>query len=62
MVIFCMIARPDPVPSPAAQLQLDAGAFLNNNDSYTFFDALGDLFKTGPTNTNMMDVRIIVVY
>jgi glycerate 2-kinase len=35
--------------------------YLKNNDSYHFFDALGDLYKTGPTNTNVMDVRIILV-
>ena len=40
---------------------LRAGAALLNNDSYHFFDALGDLLKTGPTNTNVMDVRIILL-
>ncbi|MFT5730651.1 MAG: glycerate 2-kinase [Desulforhopalus sp.] len=35
--------------------------YLKNNDSYHFFDALGDLYKTGPTNTNVMDVRILLV-
>ena len=46
----------------AAQHQLDPQKYLENNDSYNFFDALGDLYKTGPTNTNVMDVRIILVY
>ena len=40
---------------------LDAAEFLANNDSYHFFDRLGDLIKTGPTGTNVADVRIILV-
>ena len=40
---------------------LDPVQFLKNNDSYHFFDNLGDLYKTGPTNTNVMDIRIILV-
>jgi hydroxypyruvate reductase len=35
--------------------------FLHRNDSYTFFERLDDLLKTGPTRTNVMDVRIILV-
>ena len=31
------------------------------NDSYHYFEALGDLVKTGPTNTNVMDVRLVLV-
>jgi hydroxypyruvate reductase len=31
------------------------------NDSYSFFDPLGDLLKTGPTNTNVMDVRLLLI-
>ena len=40
---------------------LDAAAFLANNDSYRFFEAVGGLIKTGPTKTNVMDVRLILV-
>lgn len=40
---------------------LNPQEFLKNNDSYHFFQALGDLFITGPTNTNVMDLRIILV-
>ncbi len=40
---------------------LDPQQYLENNDSYNFFDRLGDLYKTGPTNTNVMDLRIILV-
>jgi len=34
---------------------------LNNNDSYTFFNRIGDLIVTGPTRTNVMDLHIIMV-
>ncbi len=34
---------------------------LDANDSYHFFEHLGDLYKTGPTNTNVMDLRVILV-
>lgn len=39
---------------------LSAERYLVENDSYRFFDALGDLIKTGPTRTNVMDFRIIL--
>ena len=39
----------------------DARAFLARNDSYHYFDALGDLVKTGPTLTNVMDVHLVLV-
>jgi hydroxypyruvate reductase len=45
----------------ACQAGLDAAAFLAENDSYHFFDPLGDLLKTGPTGTNVMDVRLVLV-
>jgi hydroxypyruvate reductase len=35
--------------------------FLDNNDSYHFFEKLDALVKTGPTGTNVMDVRILLV-
>jgi glycerate-2-kinase len=34
---------------------------LDNNDSYRFFDRLGDLILTGPTNTNVGDVQVILI-
>ncbi len=40
---------------------LDARRSLANNDSYTFFAALGDLLVTGPTRTNVNDFRAILV-
>jgi glycerate 2-kinase len=39
----------------------EAQRFLDRNDSYHYFEPLGDLIKTGPTNTNVMDVRIVLV-
>lgn len=39
----------------------DAAAYLSRNDSYTYFEKLDDLIKTGPTGTNVMDVRILLV-
>ena len=39
----------------------DAVALRANNDSYAFFDALGDLVMTGPTRTNVNDFRAILV-
>jgi hydroxypyruvate reductase len=34
---------------------------LHNNDSYRFFQSLDDLIITGPTRTNVMDLRIILI-
>lgn len=45
----------------AEKLNLDAEKYLNENNAYPFFNELTDLIKTGPTNTNVMDLRIIVV-
>jgi glycerate 2-kinase len=42
-------------------LGLDPKAYLANNDATTFFEATGDLLKTGPTLTNVNDVRVILV-
>ena len=39
----------------------DARALQADNDSYAFFDALGDLVVTGPTRTNVNDFRAILV-
>jgi glycerate 2-kinase len=40
---------------------LDAEAHLANNDSYNFFRPLEDLLMTGPTLTNVMDLRLVMV-
>jgi glycerate 2-kinase len=44
----------------ARELGLDAADHLARNDSYPFFDALGDLVRTGPTGTNVMDLQILL--
>ena len=41
--------------------KLDPIASLKNNDATTFFTATGDLLQTGPTLTNVNDVRVILV-
>jgi glycerate-2-kinase len=40
---------------------LDPTSHLARNDAYHFFEPLGALLKTGPTHTNVCDVRVIVV-
>jgi len=45
----------------AKVMNLDAREFLRNNDSYHFFEPLDALVKTGPTGTNVMDVRILLI-
>jgi glycerate 2-kinase len=44
-----------------ASLGLDPRAYLDNNDATAFFAATGDLLLTGPTLTNVNDVRVILV-
>lgn len=40
---------------------LDIHDYIRYNDSYHFHEKLGNLIITGPTNTNTMDVRILLV-
>ncbi|HXD13046.1 MAG TPA: glycerate kinase [Xanthobacteraceae bacterium] len=42
-------------------LGLDPAAYLANNDATAFFAATGDLLLTGPTLTNVNDIRVILV-
>ena len=44
----------------ADALGLKPAEFLANNDSYHFFQRLGDLIRTGPTETNVADIQIIL--
>ncbi len=37
---------------------VDAAAYLQTNDAYHFFERTGGLIKTGPTQTNVMDVVV----
>ncbi len=45
----------------AKEIGLNARTALDNNDSYHFFEPLGDLLITGPTLTNVMDLRVVLV-
>jgi glycerate 2-kinase (EC 2.7.1.-) len=45
----------------ARDLGLDIAAALARNDSYPFFDALGDLLRPGSTHTNVNDLALVVV-
>ena len=44
----------------ARERGLDAAKSLDESDAYTLFDALGDAIKTGPTGTNVRDLRILL--
>jgi hydroxypyruvate reductase len=45
----------------AHALGLQPRTALDGNDAYPFFEKLGDLILTGPTRTNVMDVRLVLV-
>jgi glycerate 2-kinase len=45
----------------ASSLGLDPLDFLNRNDSYHFFEPLGDLIKPGPTLTNVNDITFLFI-
>jgi glycerate 2-kinase len=45
----------------AKEQGLSMQAALKANDSYHFFEALGGLYKTGPTRTNVCDLHMLVV-
>jgi len=44
----------------AGRIGLDALQHLVANNSYPLFAALGDLIKTGPTGTNVMDIHVLL--
>ncbi len=46
----------------AAGLGLQPGDFLTRNDSYSFFAALNDLLKPGPTGTNVNDLALLLTF
>ncbi|MBI4444131.1 MAG: DUF4147 domain-containing protein [Acidobacteria bacterium] len=46
----------------ARSLSLDPQHYLRRSDSYRFFERLGDAIMTGPTGTNVRDVRILLAY
>jgi hydroxypyruvate reductase len=44
----------------ARAANLDPREFLDDNNSYVFFERLDDLIKTGPTATNVGDLQVIL--
>ena len=48
--------------SRARALGIDPYRALRNNDSYNFFSRLGNLFCPGPTGTNVLDFKIVLLY
>jgi hydroxypyruvate reductase len=46
----------------AAELGLNPAQYLADNNSYAFFDRLGDLIRTGPTNTNVNDIFLLFAF
>ena len=46
--------------SRASAAGLDPRRFLEESDSFSFFEKLGDTIDTGPTGTNVRDVRILL--
>ena len=45
----------------ARSMGISARDHLADNDSYSFFETLGDLIKTGSTGTNVMDVGAVLI-
>jgi len=54
------VVTPDTL-ARAEALGLKPSVYLDRNDSYRFFEALGNLVVTGPTHTNVNDFRAILV-
>jgi hydroxypyruvate reductase len=54
------IVAPDTL-ARAQQAGLQPRAVLAGHDSYSLFDTIGDLVRTGPTLTNVNDIRAILI-
>jgi glycerate 2-kinase len=46
----------------ARTIGMDPEDFLSRSDAYSFFVALGDAIATGPTGTNVRDIRMLLGY
>ncbi len=44
------------------RIGMNATQFLEENNTYRYFSELGDLFCPGPTGTNVMDIKIAIVF
>lgn len=51
----------DPVIQSSEAQNLDPRPFLDQHNSYEFFERSGGLLKTGPTHTNVMDLRVALI-
>jgi glycerate-2-kinase len=49
------------VARAAGRHRLEAAGYLDRHDSYTFLARTGGLLRTGPTGTNVMDLRVVLV-
>ena len=47
--------------SKCVEADLEVDSYLSRNDAYTFFDQIDGLIKTGPTHTNVCDLRVVIV-
>jgi glycerate 2-kinase len=54
------IVTPDTL-ARARAASLDPRAYLSAHDSFSFFDGIGDLIRTGPTGTNVNDIRAVLI-
>jgi hydroxypyruvate reductase len=50
-----------PTPWSACALELEPGAALVENDAHGIFERLGDQVVTGPTLTNVNDLRAVLI-
>ena len=51
----------DAAGAVGSKVHEDAAKYLAHNDSYRYFAKHGGLIKTGPTGTNVMDVRVVLI-
>ena len=49
-------------PEARGRAWIEIGAHLQDHDAYPFFQGTGDLVLSGQTGTNVMDVRIVLIY
>lgn len=54
---FCSAAQ----VAAGKALGLDVTKYCDRNDGYAFFEQVGGLLKTGPTDTNVCDLRVVVL-
>ena len=55
-----VFVAPDTLQRALAK-SMKLGTYLDRNDAYGYFEALGDLVVTGPTHTNVNDFRALLI-